>query len=174
MLALCAATASLLLPPTAGPTMLGAGATPEPLSRRHALQQGFAGAAILAAGAALPAVAADESFSKMGGLLEPFIDTQRGYKLYKPAGWNQFDADPGVYDIKFQDIIESETTVQVSSSPVSTVTSISALGDLDAVGAKFAKSRNADLVSATERDVEGSLVYTLELKGEIYHELLAL
>ena len=41
----------------------------------------------------------------MGGLLEPFIDTQKGYKLYVPAGWNKFDADPGVYDIKFQDII---------------------------------------------------------------------
>ena len=46
--------------------------------------------------------------------------------------------------------------------------------DLDAVGAKFAKSRNAELVKATSREVEGSLVYTLELKGELYHELLAL
>merc|ERR1711908_52686 len=114
------------------------------------------------------------SFSRMGGLLEPYIDTQKGYKLYKPAGWNQFDADPGVYDIKFQDIIEPETTVQVSTSPVSTATSITALGDLDAVGAKFAKSRGAELVSASQREVDGSLVYTLELKGELYHELLAL
>lgn len=110
----------------------------------------------------------------MGGLLEPYIDTQRGYKLYKPAGWNQFNADPGVYDIKFQDIIETETTVQVSSSPVQTATSISALGDLDAVGAKFAKSRSAEVLSATSRDADGSLVYTYELKGEMYHEFLVL
>ena len=62
--------------------------------------------------------------------LEPFIDTQRGYKLYKPSGWNQFAEDPGVsIDIKFQDIIETETTVQVSSSPVSTATSVTALGE---------------------------------------------
>ncbi len=110
----------------------------------------------------------------MGGLLEPFIDTQKGYKLYSPTGWNKFDADPGVYDVKFQDIIEPETTVQVSTSPVATATSISALGDLPTVGAKFAKSRSAELVNAAEREVEGSLVYTFELKGELYHELLAL
>ena len=106
--------------------------------------------------------------------LEPFIDTQRGYKLYKPSGWNQFDADPGVYDIKFQDIIETETTVQVSSSPVSTATSVTALGELDAVGAKFASSRNAKLLKADERTANGALVYTYELQGPEYHELLAL
>ena len=110
----------------------------------------------------------------MGGLLEPFVDTQKGYKLYTPSGWNKFDADPGVYDVKFQDIIEPETTVSVSSSPVQTATSISALGDLQTVGTKFATSRNAKLVSSNERDSDGSLVYTFELEGELYHELLAL
>ena len=110
----------------------------------------------------------------MGGLLEPFIDTTRGFKLYRPSGWNEFPVDPGVYDIKFQDIIEPETTVQVSTTPVATATSIEALGDLEAVAAKFAKSRNAQVVSATQRDADGSLVYTLELKGEQYHELLGL
>merc|ERR1712046_470908 len=98
----------------------------------------------------------------------PYIETQKGFKLYKPSGWNQFDADPGVYDVKFQDIIEPETIVQVSTSPVSTATSITALGDLDAVGAKFAKSRNAEVVVASQREVDGSLVYQYELKGEIY------
>lgn len=57
---------------------------------------------------------------------------------------------------------------------MSTATSISALGDLDAVGAKFAKSRNADLVKASQREVDGNLIYTVELKGEMYHELLTL
>jgi len=118
--------------------------------------------------------AAEEPFSKMGGLLEPFVDTQKGYKLYTPAGWNKFDADPGVYDVKFQDIIEPETTVQVSTSPVATATSITALGELDEVGAKFAKSRNAKVVSANSRDADGSLVYVFELEGELYHEYLAL
>merc|ERR1719152_314023 len=163
---LCAAALSLLLPPPQAGSAL---------TRRAAMQQAAGLSAAVVAGVAQPALADDgPAFSRMGGLLEPYIDTQKGYKLYKPAGWNQFDADPGVYDIKFQDIIEPETTVQVSTSPVATATSITALGDLPTVGAKFAKSRSAELVSATEREVEGSLVYTFELKGELYHELLAL
>ena len=159
-LTLCAAAASLLLPGGA------------PVSRRAVMQQA-AGAAVLA-GVALPANADDDSFNKMGGLLEPFIDTQKGYKLYKPAGWNQFDADPGVYDIKFADIIEPETTVQVSTSPVATATSITALGTLEEVGEKFAKSRSAEVVKASQREITGALVFTYELKGDTYHELLAL
>ena len=53
-------------------------------------------------------------------MLEPYVDGPKGFKLYAPSGWNKFDADPGVYDVKFQDIIESETIVQVSTSPVQT------------------------------------------------------
>ena len=157
LLGMCAAVASLLLPSTLN----------APLSRRAALRQAT-GAAVF--GAALPASADEPAFSKLGGLLEPYIDTQRGYKLYKPSGWNQFDADPGVYDVKFQDIIETDTVVQVSSSPVQTATSVTALGELEAVGKKFAKSRNAQLISAKQRDAGGSLIYTFELKGEVYHE----
>ena len=43
-------------------------------------------------------------------------------------------------------------------------------GELDAVGEKFAKSRKAELVSATSRTAGDSLVYTLELKGEKFHD----
>lgn len=164
MLGLLSSFCALLLPTS--PVAVGS------VTRRMALGQ-LAGATAAAA-VGVRHAAAEESFSKMGGLLEPFVDTQKGYKLYTPAGWNKFDADPGVYDVKFQDIIEPETTVQVSTSPVASATSISALGDLDAVGAKFAKSRNAELVGSTQREVDGSLVYQYELKGEIYHELLAL
>lgn len=145
------------------------------ISRRKQLSQG---AAAVSAGVlsvlSAHAASADETFSKMGGALEPYIDVQKGYKLYKPTAWNQFDADPGVYDVKFQDVINSFETVQVSSSPVSSATSISALGDIASVGAKFAKSRNAALVSSSERDADGSLLYSMELEGEMYHEYLAL
>jgi len=144
----------------------------KPTSRRHIIQVGSAAATTL--GVSKAASADEEKFSRMGGLLEPFVDIQKGYKLYKPSGWTQYDQDPGVYDIKFADIIEPFETVIVSSSPVSTATSISALGDLAAVGAKFAKSRNSELVKATERTADGSLVYTLELKGDTYRELLTL
>lgn len=142
------------------------------LSRRWLVQSGAAAAAGLALSEG--ASAEDEKFSRMGGILEPFVDIPKGYKLYKPSGWTQYDADPGVYEVKFADIIEPFETVIVSSSPVSTATSISALGELSEVGAKFAKSRSSELVKATQREADGNLVFTFELKGDTYHELLAL
>jgi len=164
--ALASLAAAALLLPSASPP-------PQPLTRRAALQTAGAAAAALSLGAG-SASAEEASFSKMGGLLEPFVDVQKGYKIYAPSGWNKFDADPGVYEVKWQDIIEQETTVQVSTSPVATATSVSALGELQEVGEKFSKSRAAKLVKASERDIEGSLSYTFELEGEKYHELLSL
>lgn len=163
---LCGCTHGLNVP-AAVSTPRAAGAT-----RRWVVQAGAG--AVAALGAASRASAEDPGFTKMGGLLEPFIDTQRGYKMYKPTGWTQYDADPGVYDVKFADIIDPFETVIMSTQPVSTATSVTALGELDAVGAKFAKSRNAELISATQREADGSLVYTLDLKGDTYRELLAL
>jgi len=128
---------------------------------------------VLSACSAAPASAAEE-FNKMSGVLEPYIDVQKGYKLFKPVAWNQFDTDPGVYDIKFQDLIEPAETVQVSSSPVSTATSVSALGDLETVGGKFAASRGGKLVSSTQRDADGSLVYQFEVQGDAFHEYILL
>ena len=170
MLGFVVAAAALLLPQPP-PAAATAAAAPAALTRRMAVQAAAGGAA-LALG--VRSSSAAEPPSKLGGLLEPYIDVQKGYKLYKPSGWNQFDADPGVYDIKFQDIIETETFVQVSSSPVQSATSVDALGELDAVGEKFAKSRNAQLVKASTRDADGSLMYIFELQGELYHENLVL
>jgi len=152
--------------------LLPSSPAPRPVTRRAALGTAAGAAAALTVG--VRGAHAEEPFSRMGGLLEPFVDVSKGYKIYKPSGWNEFPTDPGVYDIKWQDIIEQETTVQVSTSPVATATSINALGDLQAVGVKFSKSRSAELLSAKESDVDGSLVYTFELKGEQFHELLAL
>jgi len=145
-----------------------------PQTRRQLIQTAAAAAAAAAAGGVAPALAGGDTFNRMSGVLEPFTDVQKGFKLYKPVAWNQFEADPGVYDMKWVDLIEPFETVQVSTSPVSTATSISALGELDEVGAKFAKSRDAQLVSSKSRDADGSLAYTFELKGDAYHEYLLL
>merc|ERR1712195_301859 len=80
-------------------------------------------------------------------------------------GWNKFDVDPGVYDVKFQDLIEPFETVQVSTSPVATATSVDALGEVAAVGEKFAKGREAEVVKSKKRNVGDVLVYEFELKG---------
>jgi len=74
------------------------------VTRRAALSTAAGAAAALTVGAR--GAYAEESFSRMGGLLEPFVDVSKGYKIYKPSGWTEFPTDPGVYDIKWQDIIE--------------------------------------------------------------------
>lgn len=175
-LLLSSSVAALQLPGVQRSTQLPATAgveQPVAVTRRTLGAQTAAAAAALALGS-MTAHADDAAPSRMGGILEPYIDVQKGFKLLKPSGWNKFDADPGVYDVKFQDIIEPFETVQVSTSPVATATSINALGDLATVGAKFAKSRNAELIASSEKDADGSLLYILELKGAEYHELLGL
>jgi photosystem II oxygen-evolving enhancer protein 2 len=140
------------------------------LGRRQAVQQGIGAGSLTLLPWSAVAAEMDGPPSKMGGLLEPFIDTQKGFKLYVPAGWTKFDADPGVYDVKYQDIIEPETTVQVATSPVSTATSVEALGTLDEVAEKIASKRSARVVGKSTREVEGTLIYDLELAGEMFHE----
>jgi photosystem II oxygen-evolving enhancer protein 2 len=139
---------------------------------RRGLVQSAAAAAALVAGAG--GASAAEQANRMGGMLEPYVDGPKGFKLYAPSGWNKFDADPGVYDAKWQDIIEPFETVQISSSPVQTATSIDALGTLSEVANKFAKARDSKLLGADERMVDGSLVYLMEMQGEQYHEMLSL
>jgi len=142
------------------------------LSRRSFGAQAASGLAALALGST--AANAAEEPSRMGGILEPYVDAPRGFKLLKPSGWNKFDVDPGVYDVKFQDLIEPFETVQVSTSPVATATSVDALGEVAAVGEKFAKGREAEVVKSKKRNVGDVLVYEFELKGPVYHELLLL
>mmetsp|Transcript_23097 Transcript_23097/g.55321 ORF Transcript_23097/g.55321 Transcript_23097/m.55321 type:complete len:210 (-) Transcript_23097:132-761(-) len=142
------------------------------LSRRSFGAQAASGLAALALGST--AANAAEEPSRMGGILEPYVDAPRGFKLLKPSGWNKFDVDPGVYDVKFQDLIEPFETVQVSTSPVATATSVDALGEVAAVGEKFAKGREAEVVKSKKRNVGDVLVYEYELKGPVYHELLLL
>ena len=80
--------------------------------------------------------------------------TAKGFKLYAPSGWNKFDADPGLYDAKWQDIIEPFETVQISSSPVQTATSIDALGSW-ARSRTSSRRRATRAVGADERMVDG-------------------
>lgn len=53
--------------------------------RRQMLQTGAAAALAVCSTPAF----AEETFNRMAGVLEPFTDVQKGYKLYKPVAWNQ-------------------------------------------------------------------------------------
>jgi len=114
--------------------------------------------------------------TRMGGLLERYQDSTRGWLIMIPSGWNKFEGEVGAYDVKWQDVVDNRENIKVSSNPVkSTTTSISALGEVKEVGQKLATSRNAKLVRAEERLTEGVLFFTFEFAlDEGTHQLLCL
>ena len=159
VLALCALGADALScrlrqPRTLVRMSLGGGA---PLSRRETMIA--VGGAVLMGGAKL-AFADEEDLSayetipvakdKMGGLLEPFSEVGKGWRIMKPYSWNQFEQLPGVYEMKWVDLVATNRQeIVVTTSPVkSTTTSVSALGDVKALGAKLAEARSSELVEA--------------------------
>ena len=114
------------------------------------------------------------STSKMGGLLEPFADVGKGWRILKPYGWNQFDTRPGVYEEKWTDIVAANNqNLVVTTVPVkSTTTSVDALGEVTKVAAKLAEKRGASVVDASAYSKEGILFYQFEFKTESIHQLL--
>ena len=64
------------------------------IDRRAMLQNGPVVGALLFGLAPMVANAAEDTFSSMGGALQPYIDVQKGYKLYKPTAWNQAHYQP--------------------------------------------------------------------------------
>jgi hypothetical protein len=53
----------------------------------------------LAGDATADVVTVPRSTTRLGGLLEPYTDTQRGFKLSRPLGWNKFDNVPGEWSV---------------------------------------------------------------------------
>lgn len=115
--------------------------------------------------------------TRMGGNLERFQDTNRGVSILAPSGWNKFDGEVGAYDIKWQDLVDKNENVKISSTPVkSTTTSISALGeDVQKIGENLAATRNAKLIKSEERLTDGILFYVFEFAiNDGTHQLLSL
>mmetsp|Transcript_22228 Transcript_22228/g.65522 ORF Transcript_22228/g.65522 Transcript_22228/m.65522 type:complete len:244 (-) Transcript_22228:254-985(-) len=156
-----------------------AAATPD-ASRREALGAALAAvpAAMLASGVAVPAVLADDvaviqpSTSRMGGLLDAYSDVGKGWSIYKPSTWNKFDANPGEYEAKWQDIVGVTEQILVSSSPVTAGKNIDALGSPQELGEKVAKLRSLSLDSAKAFKLGPNLCYLVELEGSGGHELI--
>lgn len=93
-----------------------------------------------------------------------------------PSGWNKFDGEVGAYDLKWQDLVDPNENIKISSNPVkSTTTAIDALGEVQAVGESLAAKRNAKLISATERLTDGVLFYKFDFAiNDGTHQLLQL
>lgn len=114
--------------------------------------------------------------TRMGGLLEAFQDGPRSIRMMAPSGWNKFDGEVGAYDLKWQDLVDKNENIKISSTPVkSNTTSIDVIGDVQSVGKSLAAKRNAKLISATERLTDGVLFYKFDFAiSDGTHQLLQL
>ncbi|KAK1868832.1 hypothetical protein I4F81_011314 [Pyropia yezoensis] len=166
----------------------GAGAGPSTMrmtfsdgvSRRAALVTGATVAAGLVAAVAAPGgpvlvpSAQAAATVNLGSMVEVYKDLNKGFTILRPQGWNQFEATAGQYDIKWQDLIQPLEIITVLTTPVGKGKTLADIGTPDAVGAKLAKSRRAELVSAVSRDVDGLTYYNVELKNNSVHQLTSL
>ena len=127
----------------AGVLATAAALNPGATTRRQ-LAGGLAGGGL--ALVAPPALAADvleipPATTKMGGLLEKYADVNRGFRLLKPTTWNQFDGEPGAYDVRWVDVVAPAESVTLSTSSYNAGQSIEDLAAVDKLGAKLANAR---------------------------------
>lgn len=103
-----------------------AGMKPE-ISRRLSFEKAAFGLIGGLTAASFPAFAViDEETqlisTRMGGLLEKYQDSNRGWRILAPSGWNKFEGEVGAYDVKWQDLVDPRDNVKVSSTPVKSTT----------------------------------------------------
>ena len=96
--------------------------------------------------------------TKMGGLLEKYADVNRGFRLLKPTTWNQFDGEPGAYDVRWVDVVAPAESVTLSTSTYGAGQSIEDLAAVDKLGAKLANARGT-LTGARARRSDSILFY---------------
>ena len=66
----------------------------------------------------------------------------RGFRLLKPTTWNQFDGEPGAYDVRWVDVVAPAESVTLSTSSYNAGQSIEDLAAVDRLGAKLAAARD--------------------------------
>ena len=141
-------------------------------------RRGLAGLATAAVAAPQLARAADvleipPATTKMGGLLEKFFDTNRGFRLMKPTTWNKFDGEPGAYDVRFVDVVSPSESVTLSTSAYGGGASIEDLAPVDKLGAKLAGARGT-LLSGRARRSDSIVFYDYAFEGDGKRELLTM
>ncbi|MBR8834735.1 MAG: photosystem II reaction center PsbP family protein [Stigonema ocellatum SAG 48.90 = DSM 106950] len=98
-----------------------------------------------------------------------YVDTTDGYQFLYPNGWVQVKVANGP-DVVFHDLIERTENISVIFSPVPEGKTLAQLGTPPEVGYKLGKNalapsgsgRQAELVDAQEREVNGKIYYILE------------
>jgi photosystem II oxygen-evolving enhancer protein 2 len=97
----------------------------------------------------------------------------RGFRLLKPTTWNQFDGEPGAYDVRWVDVVAPAESVTLSTSSYNAGQSIEDLAAVDRLGAKLAAARGT-LTGARARRSDSILFYDYSFAGEGRRELLTM
>jgi len=101
--------------------------------------------------------------------LKGYVSTARGYQFLYPNGWVPAKV-AGDVDVVFRDLIEETENVSVVVSPAVAGKTLADLGTPGEVGYRLGKNvlappgsnREAELISADRRDVDGKTYYILE------------
>ncbi|CAM9590270.1 unnamed protein product [Discosporangium mesarthrocarpum] len=110
--------------------------------------------------------------TKLGGTLEPFGDTQRGFKISKPLGWNKYDGVGGEYLVKMVDLVDVTQVILLTTSPVKSDTTLASLGSVASVAEKLGKGK--EIITAGDRLTEGIRFMDFEFQAGDRHELKTL
>lgn len=114
--------------------------------------------------------------------LKSYVDSLDGYQFLYPTGWLQTQVSSGP-DVVFHDLIQETENVSVVINPVSGNKTLRDLGDPGEVGYKLGKNaiapagsgREAELISAEARELDGKTYYLLEyavkLPNQVRHNL---
>jgi photosystem II oxygen-evolving enhancer protein 2 len=115
-----------------------------------------------------------------------FKDIKDGYRFLYPNGWQEarVNANNGV-DVLIHDIIEPSENVSVVIGKLQSVKDLHEIGSASDVGLRVLQrviapnlSKDAELLSASEREVNGRTYYSLEYavkrpNGELRHDLVS-
>jgi photosystem II oxygen-evolving enhancer protein 2 len=111
------------------------------------------------------------------GSLKSYVNASKGYEFLYPNGWVPVEvknASEGV-DIVFRDIIERSENLSVIISQIPENKDLKDLGTASEVGYRFLKTvnqnpdsdRQADLIRAESKQVNGQTYYLLEYEVEL-------
>ena len=112
--------------------------------------------------------------------LQRYADTKDGYEFLYPNGWIAVavkNASPGV-DVVYRDLIERSENLSVIISDIASNKSLQDLGSPTDVGYRFLKKingessdRQAELISAEERESQGKIYYNLEYRVTLANQV---
>ena len=107
-------------------------------------------------------------YTKRGSDLVAYTNVERGFRLLRPFGYNEFEGGGGGYAVKFASLISSDENVVVGSAPASAgKTSILDYGTLEALGDKLAAKRGGVVKSAEARDTDGVVFYLFQFENPL-------